>query len=146
MSLSNKNKWYWRYHTNYSVMIIGWHHCYYHTPSGICTYFNVISWYRPFILYNKHNAFLTLQNSTKSRKKYFPGTTWTVILSAGSNLQPHTAVLSVEKGLIRQCISFMLKWTRPILLPSDTRYHLYWQKGSERLRHELTILQNVWDF
>ena len=41
-----------------------------------------------------------------SRKKYFLGTTWTVILPAGSNLQPHTGVLSGVKKYWMVDVSF----------------------------------------
>ena len=42
---------------------------------------------------------LMLQNHSKMLKKYFICTTWTVMLSAGWNLQPHTGVWPIVKGL-----------------------------------------------
>ena len=41
----------------------------------------------------------TLQNYLKILKKCFLGTTWKVMLPAGSNLQIYTGVLPVVKGL-----------------------------------------------
>ena len=49
-----------------------------------------------FILILKHS----LRNYKKILKKCFFGTTWRVILSESSNIQPHTGVLPVVRGYL----------------------------------------------
>ena len=59
-----------------------------------------------FLVILKHS----LQNYKNILKKWFPGTTWTVILSAVSNVEPHAGVLSVAKGSKILKKSFLFSW------------------------------------
>ena len=57
---------------------------------------NICLW--PVII--AYNEEIILSRITRKKtRKYLLGTTWVVMLSAGSNIQPYTGVLPVAKGL-----------------------------------------------